>query len=214
MKRRERSYGGDVAVQLTSAGSVPIAAAREPDREGVRATVGLRVRDAGDGIVIQGPLGVSERALLEAARWAIKTVQRFEAERRDDLHERQALQGRTDMFDLHARLGSWDRAAEAVRDPATARDEGVGHGRHRRRLTEDEYELAVRAHAWAQSRVLGPRYGSRAEDDLGHLDSRTLRRWANEQLRYETLAEALGEPLEVALADSQAAASPLADSPE
>jgi len=103
------------------------------------------------------------------------------------------MRGRAHVFELHARLGTWEKTTEAIQDPD---------------VTDD---LVLRVREWAKQQVLGPRTDRDAAEsgDLQHLDARVVWRWANEQVRYATDADFDDSdwkgPVEVKFADLEAA---------
>ena len=81
---------------------------------------------------------------------------------------------RAHLAELHVRLRSWEKTAEAVCDP-----DGIPDIVRRWRLVPRDRDLARLAHEWAATRSA----------DLPRVDGRTCRRWANEQSRYATDAD-------------------------
>ncbi len=132
-----------------------------------------------EGILIRAPLDASEKLLVAAARQAHHQARSFRKDRAANAQQLADMRARTDVFDLHARLDSWDKTAKAIANP----DDPTLLPP----LSSDDRELAERIRPWAESRILGPREGGQGRGDLTGLDVRTLMRWANGQWRYESL---------------------------
>jgi hypothetical protein len=144
------------------------------------------VTDERPEIIVSIEPGSTEGDAVAAVRrgWRRYQLARREREARDLAAA--DMDARADLAELHARLGTWDKVADAVNGALDEVDASMLDRRTpwvRRPTTR---ELVDRFGAWARLRIHG---------DLGNVSVRQLQRWANEEpskspgLRYATDAD-------------------------